>query len=124
MEKIVSWNIVIRHYEKSIEDGFDFSTQLELIKQIANSDYANHLHPSTSHFWLNLSIKEDYNERQNFPSIAVQQIDEKRFEIIYSPKQSQTHNISKRILCYSEVWSYLESLFIKLKFDSETFESD
>ena len=123
MKNPVLWSYVFEHYEKLIKENFDYLLQLNLAKRLADSQYADFLHPSTSHFGLVISPKENHSESLNFPSIAVQQLDEQRFEVTYSPKQIQTHNISKRILHHSEVWSYLESLILKLKLNSEETET-
>lgn len=124
MKNLALWNYVSEHYENLIKENFDYSLQLNLVRRLVDSQYADFLYPSTSHFCLIISSKENFSERLNFPSIAVQQLDEQRFEVTYSPKQIQMHNVSKRTLHHSEVWAYLESLILKLKLKSKEFENN
>ncbi len=118
MQSETAWKYVIAHYEQLIFEGFDYQLQLNLIEKIVNSTYAESLFPNTSHFALIISRVENFNESLDFPSICIEYVGDEKFIINYSPKLKQTHNILKRMCNYQDVWSYLESLFLRQKIES------
>ena len=110
---------MISHYEERIIDGFGFAYQLAIVRKIANSDYADSLFPNTSHDSLVISRIEDYENSLNYPTVCIQYFGEDNFEITYSPKLKQTHNIIKQKCNLKNVWSYLESLFLRQKIETD-----
>ena len=112
------WDFIIKHYEQLIAEGLDFSPQLNVVQKIAISDYRESLFPTLSHNALNISRVENFHGSFEYPSICIRYIGEERFKISYSPNLKQTYNISKNICYFRDVWSYLESLFLRQKIDT------
>ncbi len=113
------WKIVISHYEQLVSKGFDYRFQLNIVEKIVNSSYAESLFPTTSHFALNISRIEDFHESFDFPSICIQYFGNETFKISYSPNLKQTHKILTRKCHYQGVWTYLESLFLRQKIETD-----
>ncbi len=114
----MQWKDVLSHYEQLIVEKFDYLPQLEIVRKIVNSNYANSLFPTVSHDALIISRMEDFQESFNYPSICVRYIGKDEFIITYSPKLKQTHNISKLNCNFKNVWSYLETLFLRQKIET------
>ena len=122
MENQTSWIYTINHYKDTIAEGFDLSLQLELAEKIANSEYASLIYPRLSHDTLCLTMISDYKESLKYPLICVQLIGKDQFKVKYFVNPTKTHNVSILNCSYSDVWTYLESLFLRLKLDSEKLE--
>lgn len=113
------WSHVIVYYEELLQEGSNILPQLELAKQIAASEYAETIYPVSYVHALNLSKTADYQDSLKKPSISIIYKRNNEFEISYLPNLMQTHNITNYTCHPSEVWSLLESLFLRLEFDSE-----
>jgi hypothetical protein len=118
MEEKQHWNYALDYYEKLIEEGFDFAPQLKIVKKIVDSDYAESLFPTLSHFALCISRIEDFHKSLDYPSICLEYVGEENFFVTYSPEKKQTHNLSKNKVYLQNTWSYLESLFLKQKIET------
>ncbi len=118
MENKIRWQQVIIHYEQLISEGFDFVPQLDIARKIVDSNYVESLFPTLSHDALNISRVKDFYLSFDHPSICIQYVGNKKFKVSYSPKLNQTHDLSKHTCCYENLWSYLESLFLRQKIES------
>ena len=112
------WRYLIGFYEDWIKDGYDLAPMLNLIKWLSESKYKDEIYPNKSHTTLNISTVEGFRKQRNFPSIGVQYYD-KSFKITYVTNQNQTHNLEKFKCHPTQIVSLLESLFIRLKTESE-----
>lgn len=113
------WKNVISDYEQLVSEGFDYQLQLQIVEKIASSSYAESLFPTTSHFALNISRIEDFHKSFDFPSICIQYFGNETFKISYLPNLKQTHNILTRKCHYQDVWTDLESLFLRQKKETD-----
>lgn len=115
MPVIERWQRVLDSYSQWIEAGHDMKPQFDLAKQIAVSKYAEEFYPSTSMATLNISNFENYADQIKNPSININYSGNQFFKITYSENPSQTHK-SEKLKCHqSQVFSLLESLFLRIK---------
>lgn len=119
MENKSSWDYVINHYEELIGNGFDLAPQLNIVNKIVDSDYFDSLFPTLSHDAITISRIEGYFESIDYPSIGIQYLGQEKFKIIYLQNLNQTNNMSKSICHSKDVWSLLESLFLRLKVETK-----
>ncbi len=112
------WKHIVSYYEELFQEGSDILPLLELTKRIASSKYVETIYPISYAHALNLSKTADYQESLKKPSISIRYMKNNKFDISYLPNSMQTHNITKYVCHSSEVWSLLESLFLKLEIDS------
>ena len=112
------WRYLIGFYEDWIKDGYDLAPMLNLIKWLSESKYKDEIYPNKSHTTLNISTVEGFRKQRNFPYICVKYYD-KYFKITYVTNQNQTHNLEKFKCHPTQIVSLLESLFIRLKTESE-----
>lgn len=110
------WQWIISSYEEWIQAGHDMKPQLDLVKQIAVSKYAGEFYPATSMATLIISNFENYADQIKNPSISVKFLKNQSFEISYSENSSQTHKLEKFKCHQSQVFSLLESSFLRMKF--------
>ncbi|HEX8287762.1 MAG TPA: hypothetical protein VF556_07205 [Pyrinomonadaceae bacterium] len=115
----MQWKDVISHYEQLISENFDYVPLLEIVKKITNSKYVNSVFPTFSHDALIISRADNFRESFNYPSICIQYFGEEEFKVSYSPNSRQTHNISKLYCNFKDVWSYLESLFLRQRIETD-----
>lgn len=112
---IKRWQIVSDSYEEWIEAGHDMKPQLDLVRQIAYSKYAEEFYPSTSMATLNISNFEHYADQIKNPSISVSYSRDQIFKITFSENPLHTHKIEKFECHQSQIFSLLESLFLRMK---------
>lgn len=112
------WTNVIEQYEELLEKDNDILPQLELVRKIAKSKYSETIYPVSYTHALNLSKTVDYKESLKTPSISVKYLKDGNFRVSYLPNSIQTHNTDKYTCHFSEIWSLLESLFLRLELDS------
>ena len=117
MSETERWQWIIRSYEEWIEAGHDMKPQLDLVKQIAVSKYAAEFYPSTSMATLDISKFENHFDQIKNPSISINYSGDQFFKITYSENPSQTHNLEKFQCHQSQIFSLLESLFLRMNSD-------
>jgi hypothetical protein len=115
----MQWKDVISHYEQLISENFDYVPLLEIVKKITNSKYVYSVFPTLSHNALIISRADNFRESFNYPSICIKYFGEEKFKVSYSPDPEQTHNITKLDCNSKDVWSYLESLFLRQRIETD-----
>ena len=89
--------------------------QLNLVKRLAKSKYALEFYPGTSMATLTISNFEEHTKQMETPSVSVSFLGKQSFEVTYLDNPSQNHKIVKYRCHQSQVFSLLESLFIRMK---------
>ena len=109
------WQRIINSYQEWIDAGHNIKPQLDLVEQIAKSKYAEEFYPCTSIATLIISNFENYADQIKNPSISVNFSENQSFKISFSENPSQTHKTEKFKCHQSQVFSLLESLFLRMK---------
>lgn len=108
------WKQTISFYEDLLEKNWDVKPQIELIKEIAETDYSKSFYPTTSHDILCLSTQDSYIKSQDFPMISIQYIGNQLFKIKFWEKPTRTHNVVTYDVPITGALSLLKSLFLRL----------
>lgn len=119
MDKISLWREKTEFYNDLQSEGQNIGPLLDLVKTITASEYAETFYPSISMDTLCISMEGDYKERLKSPMISVAYLGEQIFKVKYWTKPLQTHNLQVWDCHISEVWSLLESLFLRLKVETD-----
>ena len=96
--------------------------QLDLAKKIAESEYAEEFYVCTSVGVLCISGGSDFLSSLNYPSISIQYLGNQTFKVTYSGKPLDSNSLEKHKCHSSQVFSLLESLFLRLKLESEEIQ--
>jgi len=101
------------------EPRYDLSPQLDLVKRIVVSEYADTLYPFTSHWALCISTAADVVGRENVPMICIEYRGNSSFRVEYWSRPGRSHDLQREECEASRVWPILESLFLRLKIEAE-----
>lgn len=113
------WQQIISFYETFDDNRYDLEPQIEIVKQIAKSEYAAELYPFTSHGILCLSTAKDEKSGLNVPMLCVgYSSDQQTFLVEYWSRPLASHDLSSRKCNAADIWRLLESLLIQLKLES------
>ncbi|HEY8559609.1 MAG TPA: hypothetical protein VIL74_04335 [Pyrinomonadaceae bacterium] len=112
------WEYLIEFYEDWIKDGYDLTPMLNLVKWLSTSKFKDEIYPNQSHTALNISAVKGYHEQLKFPSISINYSGQ-MFHVAYSPNSNQTHNLEKLKCHQTQIFSLLESLFVRLEAETK-----
>src|SRR5687768_15917563 len=116
------WQYLIEFYEDWIKDGHDLAPMLNLVKWLSQSKYKEEIYPNKSLTTLTISAVEDFQTQIKLPSIGIN-YGNQMFNITFAPT-NQTHNLEKFKCHQTQAFSLLESLFIRLKIETELRKID
>ena len=119
MEVPTAWKHAIDYYEELFDEGADILPQLELTRRASESKYGKVFIPISYAHALNISPTADYSESLERPSICVRYKGNNKFEVSYLEDSHKLHRITKTVCDASQVWSLVESLFLRLEIDSD-----
>ncbi len=112
------WHDAIRIYEDEMAElGWDLSPYINLLKRIAKSGYADDLYPRASRWYLSFSMTNDFEAGLNLPMVSI--VYRQYCQIEYWTRPGWAHDLQKWRCHESQVWPLLESLFLRLRVESE-----
>ena len=106
------------------EYGYDFSPYIDLLERIAVSDYADALSPIPSR-WGSLSffLGKNHEPSMKMPMVSValkrNGFGRTEYQVEYWKRPGRTEDLQKWRCHESQVWPLLESLFLRMKMESE-----
>jgi hypothetical protein len=114
------WEEVIDFYKTLVAKGHDFASQIELVNKIAESKYANEFYPHTSLYYLCISSAKDFEDKLTVPMVSITYLGNQTFKIEYWNRYMESNRLLKQHCHSSQVWSLLESLFLRLSVESNS----
>ena len=108
---------------ETAESGADFSFFIELLRHLASSTYADALFPHASHWGiLSFSLTDDFDRAMETPMVSVERkyngFGRAEYQIEYWDRPGNTRDLLKWRCQEAQVWSLLESLFLRMKMES------
>ena len=119
MEVPTAWKHAIDYYEELFDEGADILPQLELTRRASQSKYGKVFFPISYAHALNISPTVDYSESLERPSISIRYKGNNKFEVSYLNDKLKSGKTTKTVCDVSQVWSLLESLFLRLEIESD-----